>query len=198
MAVAKNPQRVIALCGPPAVGKSTFANQLKERLGDDCVIVSPDAFLWENGIYKFTPARVKEAWHLAYSRLEKCSLKTNTPFIVFDATLTSPSARKSFLGACGMHVRAGASLEVVTFENPGLETLLERNSERTPDRQVPDDTIRSMYTAWISAPIQRSEGWNVVWSNGSKLIEDLEQNYLAPKKAEYEKRKYRGEPFLAD
>lgn len=181
------PQRVIALSGPPAVGKSTFVQELQEAFTSAGLpappVVSPDYFIYEDGVYKWSPERAKKAWNLAYRKLERVSVfETDNPVVLWDSTLCNPKARKSLLQQWGHLTRPGSTRELVVLPNPSWETIYERNSERTPDRQVPVETMQRMYREWVDprlGPV-KEEGWTAIWFSTEKLIEDLRSNVIAP------------------
>lgn len=185
--MANEPQRIICLSGPPAIGKSTFARRVREQFNAAGLaappIVSPDDFVYDQGIYKWTPQRSQEAWRRAYRRLEQESLmKQDNRIILWDSTLTTPKTRIMLLKNFKSLTRAGASIELLVLPAPGLEELQRRNLERTPDRQVPSETILKMYREFIDPvnfPTKR-EGWAKIWTSPDDLLRDLEGTVLAP------------------
>jgi tRNA uridine 5-carbamoylmethylation protein Kti12 len=183
-------QRIIALSGPPAVGKSTTVKQIQKVFTDAGLpappVVSPDTYIYEEGIYNWTPQRANLAWRKAYRKLENVSCTTtDNPVILWDSTLTTPKSRIQLLSNFGHLCRAGSSFELVHLPSPGFATLVSRNEERTPDRQVPMDVMQRMYGEWMKAdnfPTTR-EGWKKIWTSVDTLIADLDAEIIEPLRA---------------
>lgn len=180
-------QRIIALSGPPAIGKSTTVAKIQSVFTEAGLpkppVVSPDDFIYERGIYNWTPERAREAWKRAYRKLENLSCATtDNPVILWDSTLTNVKARRQLLANWGHLCRAGSSWELVHLPSPGFSTLVARNDERTPDRQVSEETMRRMYNDWVNKenfPTKR-EGWHHVWTEVDQLIDNLESEIILP------------------
>jgi tRNA uridine 5-carbamoylmethylation protein Kti12 len=180
-------QRIIALSGPPAIGKSTTVTQIQKVFTDAGLpkppVVSPDDFIYDGGIYAWTPERARDAWRRAYRKLENLSCATtDNPVILWDSTLTNVKARRQLLANWAHLCRAGSSWEVLQLASPGFETLVKRNDERTPDRQVPRDTMERMYNDYVNRdnfPTKR-EGWHKIWTAPEDLIRDLQNELIVP------------------
>ena len=82
---------VYMMYGLPGTGKSTHLKQL----GGEYVVICPDEYLYENGVYNWSPQRVAEAWERAYEALN-VAVKGHLS-IVFDATFLTKAARARFM-----------------------------------------------------------------------------------------------------
>lgn len=183
----KRPQRIIALSGPPAIGKTTFINEVKKMFTDEGLpeppVVSPDAFIYEGGIYQWSPARAREAWRKAYRKLENVSIRSvDCPIIFWDATLCHGKARRALLREWGHLTRAGSRHEILELPSPGYEVLVERDSERTPDRQIGEEVIKRMFNQYMNRddrPTEK-EGWKAIWRDPEAFKADLRETVIQP------------------
>lgn len=129
------------------------------------MIIEPDQHYYENGVYVWTPDRCKTAWEQCYRRLEellqsgdyrRLILLIGVPgsgkstwagrhdtadVILFDGVFAQPVRRKE---ALAMAARYGVQVEAICLDTDLAECLL-RNSRRSPDRKVPEETIRQMH-----------------------------------------------------
>lgn len=143
------------------------------------MVISPDAWLiGDDGVYRWSPERIREAWERAFQALEtalrdpaneRLVLLVGLPgagkstwlashdrggVIHFDATLCAASERKPLIAIAR---RAGRPVEAVWFDTPVLPCR-QRNAARPPDRRVPDETIDRMAAALAATPPQVEEG----------------------------------------
>ena len=141
-------------------------------------IVSPDAHLInEEGKYEWSPTRVQKAWDMARAELrmvlyyaERLVLMVGVPgagkstwlaahgeegAVYFDATLTTDKARAEFVTLARS---MGKPVEVVWLDTP-LAVCLARNAARTPDRRVPEETVRGMADKLARFPPHVREGF---------------------------------------
>lgn len=131
-------------------------------------IISPDQHLTdpETGLYRWTVERVRDAWvrstaeldgALAAGGVSKVVLMVGIPasgkttwlkrnaepgVVYFDATFKDARARRPILDVVR---RYGVPVEAVVMATP-LDEAVRRNETRTPDRKVPVDVIRRMYS----------------------------------------------------
>lgn len=131
-------------------------------------VISPDHHLTdpETGLYRWTVERVRDAWvrstaeldgALAAGGVSKVVLMVGIPasgkttwlkrnaergVVYFDATFKDARARRPIIGITR---RYGVPVEAVVMATP-LEEAVRRNETRTPDRRVPVDVIRRMYS----------------------------------------------------
>ncbi len=150
--------KLYIMSGPPASGKSTFIKTLPESV----VRVSPDNFVYnEEGEYEWTPQRAKAAWRSAEALLAKTLAEGRD--VVFDATMTASKRRVKFLRKISRY-KGYDNYKVIAVSMPVLpiETLLERNSRRSPDRQVPGWIIKNMLEKYTGNGPSREEGFDDV------------------------------------
>lgn len=142
-------------------------------------IVSPDAFLYDDGKYVWTPERANRAWKDSYRKLEKllasgkysemiltvgCPssgkstwLKTNynSNKIFFDATLTDTKSRRPLIQ---MGMKYKIPVVAVVFDVP-LKVAIARNAAR-PDKEVPERKVIQMWNRLKNDPPTENEGFN--------------------------------------
>lgn len=182
---AVRPQRVIAIAGPPSIGKTTAAKNIQQLFAKLDLpvppLVSPDKYMYENGVYKWTPQRARASWERAYRELEVLSVRsTGCPVILWESELVSPRERMSLLAQWAHLTRAGATNELLFLPSPGFGELLERNSNLPPDVAVPEQRLRESYNTYANRqhePTQR-EGWSTVWRDESKLSENINETIV--------------------
>jgi predicted kinase len=144
------------------------------------MIISPDHHLiTPDGVYHWTPARVKVAWHAAKEQFkaalggpvkpDKVVLLIGVPasgkstwvaqhedegVLYFDACFDLPWKRKPYIDLAHS---IGVPVEAVWFDTP-LAVCVQRNAERSEDRRVPGDILRAMHTKILSSPPTEREG----------------------------------------
>lgn len=126
------------LCGLPASGKSTYAQNLV-----DCGYaerVCPDEIRKELYGDESIQGNGKKVFEIAYSRVREIGERGKN--CVFDATQTSKKARAETLRKCGQYF---AKVDCV-YVYASLETAYDRNKKR--ERQVPEEVIYRMYRSF--------------------------------------------------
>ena len=162
------------------------------------MIVSPDHYLLtESGEYIWSVPRVKEAWASANAKLkgllasgkyDQLVLMVGVPAsgkstwlkshqvssaIYFDATFTSARIRKLYID---MAKEAGMSVVAVFMQTP-LAVCLDRNSCRTVDRRVPEDTMTNMSITLAGDPPTMAEGFDdIIMVNSPQARTAIEGN----------------------
>jgi predicted kinase len=145
------------------------------------MIISPDSYLMEDGVYVWSLPRVIEAWDKskAAARLAlfdgatkpaKLVLLMGVPAsgkstwlrdhedercLYIDATFDLPWKRAPWIS---MAREAGVPCTLVYFRTP-LDVCLERNSRRSVARMVPEDVVRAMFQKMASSPPVVEEGF---------------------------------------
>ncbi len=149
--------------------------------GSVAQVINPDDFLETAADRLYTPERNLQAWNRAYERLALAL--TNSPggthvyvvmgvqgagksrwveqnrgrlgqrAIVFDAALPARRHREKLLA-----IIKGAGVPVIgVFVQATLEQALLRNAQRTPDKQVPEQALKSVFSM-LEAPTE-AEGF---------------------------------------
>ena len=147
-------QRTVTIfVGLPGAGK-TYGYWL--AIGRDTEpIFSPDHVLMRRGHYAWSKKNVAQAWASSYRFFGKW-LWYGSQRCSWDATFVTPISRSAILGiAKGF----GCRVEAIYFKTP-LRTCLARNAKRSPDRRVPESTIREMHRQLT--PPTRAEGFDSV------------------------------------
>ena len=135
------------LCGCPASGKSTWANeQVKEN---DGVVISRDEIrfnmLTDDDDY-FDKENLVFKEYISYLVI---SLERNAN-VYADATHLNWFSRKKLIEAVkNCHLRTFIKFNCVVFNTP-LDVCLERNSKRTGRARVPNEAIHNMYHRFSS------------------------------------------------
>lgn len=148
------------------------------------MIISPDTYLYtKDGKYVWSVSRVTAAWDSARAaarralfefpvaeRPDKLVLLMGVPAagkttwlrehedercLYIDATFDLPWKRKPWIE---MAREAGVPITLVYFQTP-LDVCLERNAQRSSDRQVPEDVVRAMWAKMASSPPVLEEGF---------------------------------------
>jgi protein phosphatase len=151
---------LVALCGPAACGKSTFARKHFKRTE----IVSTDhcrAMIFDDEKNQSVSGH---AFELFYFIIEKRLRLAR--LAVADSTALAPEARKELLRLARAH---GRSAHVIAFDAP-VETLLERDKRRR--RKVGEEVIRKQAEKF--APVLErlpQEGFDAVWRLDEKTAD---------------------------
>jgi len=127
---------LIALCGAPASGKTTLADECD----DLATVVSIDRIRSTGrggGLDPYGPKATRRAFNTAYAVVDQ-ALKQDQP-AVLDSTASSKQARASILRLAAKH---DAACHLVVLDEP-LETLLERNAARGDT--CPDEVLRKLH-----------------------------------------------------
>lgn len=66
---------IVLMSGIPGSGKSTYVKQLQQKLGDDAVVCSADAFFMVNGEYRFDVTKLGDAHGACLNRFTRWILK---------------------------------------------------------------------------------------------------------------------------
>ena len=145
------------------------------------MVVRPDDFRADkHGVYSHAGDMGLIAWNMAKSALaELLPLATEVRALAgipgagkttwigqhgiegvlyFDSTL---SMRKNRRDICAMASAAGRPIDCV-FLDTDLQVCLARNRERSPDRQVPESSIRRAHRRLTLCPPATDEGWRAV------------------------------------
>jgi predicted kinase len=128
---------LIALCGAPASGKSTLA----EQCADLATVVSVDALRSRGaggGLDPFGPKATRRAFNKAYGLVDR-ALATNRP-VVLDSTAVTLEARASILRLADKNHAAACHLIICDVP---LEILRERNDDR--QSPCPDELLVAMH-----------------------------------------------------
>ena len=134
------------ICGPPACGKSTFAQEFLQKLSnegiDKRICISRDAIrfsLLKDGEDYF--AHEKEVFSIFVNTIVT-QLKDGVS-VIADATHIDMYSRKKLTYAVDQ-IYTDYDIVYITFDTP-LETCLKRNASRIGRMCVPEETIRHMY-----------------------------------------------------
>ena len=156
------------------------------------MIVSPDHHLYTTeGVYHWTPERVKAAWATAGEQFHRAlswpvkpskvvllaglpgagkstwlSDQADEDVLYFDATFAEARWRKPWIEAAR---DAGIPVEIVWVDTP-LDVCIERQSFRSEDRRVPIKTLRSMHHRITSSPPSEDEGATITVVSGHREI----------------------------
>ena len=137
------------------------------------MIICPDDYMFTpEGEYLWTPERAAKAWEeankafreaLLYKKFKRVVLIMGAPgsgkstwlkkykiedVLYFDAVFKSWKTREPYLRLAW---QAGYYPEVVWMRTP-LEVCLERNSQRPPNRKVPEDHLRGKWESIRNFP----------------------------------------------
>ena len=160
--MSKSRKKFIVMCGPPAAGKSTYIASLIRKHGEDEVrVISPDDFVYNDaGVYDWSPSRARGAWEQAYAALPEAVADEPT-IIVWDSTMTKAKGRRDILRRINQADKKDKYVKVLALTPVcDVEELLRRNSARSADRQVPDQTIAGMKASLEKNPPNYQEGWD--------------------------------------
>ena len=149
---------LIYLVGLPASGKSTYANELKNK---GCNVHSSDSIREELHGDENTQGDSKEVFSILHKRVIE-DLKSGKN-CVYDATGISSKRRMAFLNTIS-HI--DCKKICILFATP-YEVCLERNKNR--ERKVPEEIIKRMYMNFNIPYLY--EGWDeikVIWSEFSR------------------------------
>jgi predicted kinase len=143
------------------------------------MIIEPDQFYYENGVYHWSPERATAAWEKSYALLEQALLAgmirrvvlliglpgsgkstwsqtaDAADTVVFDGFFGYPERRARVLQIAR---RFGIPVEVV-WVTTDLETCIAHNATRPEDRRVPEETIRTMAKQLERCPPVPEEGY---------------------------------------
>lgn len=142
--------KIIALCGLPASGKTTYCQTVFDRC--KFVYVCPDEIRGELYGDPSIQGDGSEVFSIAYSRARE-ALKNGFD-VVFDSTLISTYSRQRFLSEFrDLNIR-----RVIVVKTTPIKECLKRNRMR--DRKVPEQVIRSMSRKYSVPKLE--EGWDSV------------------------------------
>ena len=158
---------LIVMCGAPASGKSTVADNIAEEYA--MTIICPDDIRAE--IFG-DAADQRDGWRvfqLAYDRMCECLDAGES--VVFDATNCRRRARRDILAeADGLY-----DVSICAVSSVDLDTCLSRNASRS--RQVPEDVIEKMFNNLNACWPDTDEGFDYVVEISE--LEDLLEEIIA-------------------
>lgn len=91
--------------------------------------------------------------------------------LYFDSTL---SKRKNRRTICDVAAAAGRPIDCVVFHTE-LDVCLARNQERSPDRRVPETSLRRAHRRLVECPPGMDEGWRTIIQLGPTVDELLDR-----------------------
>jgi predicted kinase len=144
---------VYCTVGVQGSGKSFFAKKMK--LEHKAVIINLDKHFYKDGVYCWNPQIDNEAWDKLIEEL-KNELRWPHTTIVVDDIFFFLDRRKQIINLCMEYGRPSVA---VYFDTP-VEECLNRNSNRSNDRKIPEDVIR-IYHSKIAKP-SPLEGWRSI------------------------------------
>lgn len=133
--------RIFLLCGIPGSGKSFWAEEQANALGDQCRVISRDKIrfsLLKDGEDYFK--RENAVFAQFVKEINDC-ISVGIPYIFIDATHLNKASRAKILNR--LRIPAGTELAVEVFAT-SLPTCLRRNAQRTGRARVPDNVIKNM------------------------------------------------------
>lgn len=141
---------LIMMCGPPASGKSTVANQLIELLDPSGRVeyISRDIIrfsMLNDGDDYFS--KETEVFNKYIKVIKHCLNDCVTKYIIIDATHLNEKARNKVLNKLSLDYRKDIQIITVAMDT-SLEECLSRNSKRTGRAQVPNSAIENMYKTY--------------------------------------------------
>ena len=138
---------VFIMQGVPGSGKSTVAEMLVSAIkmrGMSVKVLSTDDYWWVRNehetSYDFDPEQLGRAHRWNQKRCDD-AMRANYSYIIIDNTNIKGSQALPYRVLADIY---GYSVMVVSVDC-GLEEAIARNSTRSEDRQVPEETIRQMY-----------------------------------------------------
>ena len=117
--------------GLPGAGKSKRASELVDQL--HCMLIEPDALLYQNGEYRYTPERYDWAWNACMHILDAMYESSLKPDVVFADVLASEREIVEVERQYGEKAKQITTLEI------DLATAKRRNIH-----SVSDDDLRAM------------------------------------------------------
>lgn len=141
---------MILVRGIPGSGKSTVAYTLKEILESvgkrDVGVFSTDNYWYRNdpSVYAWNPDEIGTAHKWNQSQVEM-AINDGKHVIVDNTNLDGFALMPYF----DMVVKYDLDVIIHTVDTP-VETCIDRQRKRTPDRRVPDDVIRAMHKKFVA------------------------------------------------
>jgi predicted kinase len=135
--------KIVIMRGVPGSGKSFEAAAQKatvEALGKTVSIRSTDDQFMKDGVYCFNPKFLGSNHNKNISLVEE-DCKNKIDVVIVDNTNIKQYAVNPYLVIAKRH---GYDVELKEI-NTDLDVCLQRNSTRSPDRQVPDDVVIRMH-----------------------------------------------------
>ena len=145
------------LCGPSYCGKSTYANELKNRIsahGINVTIVNPDSIREELLGDASDQSNGDLVFKTAYQRVEN-SL-SNHDIVIFDATSLTFRARKPLIEIAKRH---NEMVVAIVFKDLSMGELVSRYTAR--ERKVPMEVVEKQRQKFTLPT--RAEGFYRVW-----------------------------------
>ena len=145
-------QILILMCGVPASGKSTVANNLAQHFGEQkAIVISMDAIREKWFGTRKCQDRGDEVY--AQSIDDVLSAFESCDIVIYDATNRTRKARRKLVETIQKYYDC---LVYCVFMDTPLEVALERNANRDKNIQVPPAVIHSMFDT-LERPREENE-----------------------------------------
>jgi tRNA uridine 5-carbamoylmethylation protein Kti12 len=137
-------KRLILVCGPAAIGKSTFSNKFfSEHPKERCVILAADEVRKDMyGSYKKFPPEFNMmiVYREMFRRVKELTDKYEDITILFDTTMLYDELRLFMR----RHMPQFDEYHLVLLKLHDYSVCLQRNRMRDPDKWVPEHIIKNM------------------------------------------------------
>ncbi len=154
--------KLILVCGPAAIGKSTFSNKYKQSNHEELVkVIAADEVRKDmyGGYDKFPPNHnMIYVYKEMIKRAEKCRTSFGNVTVIFDTTMLYDERRLYFV----RHLNNFDYFELILLKLHDYSTCLKRNKMRPQNKWVPENIILDMISHYEDPSYECKEHFNEI------------------------------------